>query len=190
MNLKNRIHNAMYRLITPKMLYGYKNNGRYLAKTRISNSTFIDHPSNLLIGDNVHIGHHNFIEASHGITIDEGCQITNFISMTTHSSHISIRLYGRKFPYEKQHAGYITGAIHIGAYSFIGPYSLIMPGTIIGKGCLIHAYSYVKGEFPEFSIIQGNPAKVVGDTRKIDAPYLEQNPELKTWYNEWAKESK
>ena len=82
--------------------------------------------------------------------------------------------------------GYVTGGVHIGKYSFIGPHSTIMPGTKIGKGSLVHAYSYVKGEFPDFSIIGGNPAIVLGDTRTSDRALLDQYPELNSMYNEWT----
>ena len=61
--------------------------------------------------------------------------------------------------------GYIQGKVNIGKYTFIGPHSTIMPNTTIGKGCIVSAYSYVKGNYPDFSIISGNPAKIVGDTR-------------------------
>ncbi len=187
MSFKNTIHNAIFKWVRPRMLFGIRHHGKYLAKTRISTSTFIDHPGKLELGNNVHIGHHNFIEASNGITIEEGCQITNFISITTHSSHIAIRLYGNHYPEVSTHEGYLRGSVRIGSYTFVGPYTLIMPGTSIGRGCLIHAYSYVKGDFPDFSVIAGNPAKVIGDTREIDKPYLEKNPDLKTWYEQWAK---
>lgn len=185
---KNRIHNFIFRWLRPRMLYGVRNNGRYLRNTRISTSTFIAHPANLMLGDRVYIGHHNFIEASNGITIGEGCQITNFVTITTHSSHQSIRLYGPHYQSAGQHTGYVTGPVYIGAYTFIGPYSLLMPGTIVGKGSLIKAGSYLKGEYPDFSIISGNPATVTGDTRDLDRPLLEENPELANFYRQWAND--
>jgi acetyltransferase-like isoleucine patch superfamily enzyme len=83
--------------------------------------------------------------------------------------------------------GYMRGSVHIGKYTFVGPHSVIMPGTKIGKGSIVAAYSMVKGEFPDFSIIAGTPAKVIGDTRKVDEPYLMANPELQKYYDEWAK---
>jgi acetyltransferase-like isoleucine patch superfamily enzyme len=170
----------------PQIIWGYKNpGGRYCKNTRISNSTFIDYPENLSLGDNIFIGHYNFIEASHGIKIEEGCQITNFISITSHSSHISIRLYGRHYTEFNNHEGFVNGKVRIGKYTFIGPHTVIMPRSDIGKGCIISAFSYVKGAFPDFSIIQGNPAKVIGDTRELDKEYLDQNPELKKFYDEW-----
>jgi acetyltransferase-like isoleucine patch superfamily enzyme len=189
MRLKNWLHRKILSLFSPRMIYGYYSHGKLLSRTRISNSTWIDYPQNLEIADNVHIGHHNFIEASHHITIEEGCQITNFITITTHSSHISVRLYGNLTPPDNPPKGYMTGPIRIGKYTFIGPYSLIMPGTTIGKGCLVHAYSMVKGVFPDFAVIKGNPARVVGDTRELDVPWLEKYPEMKGLYNQWVVSS-
>lgn len=161
--------------------------GEKITNTSIGNTTFIDFKENFKISDNTYIGHHNFIEASNGIELGEGCQITDFVSLTTHSSHISIRLYGSQFSNHNNHIGYIKGDIKIGKYSFIGPHTVIMPGTTIGKGSIVSAFSYVKGDFPDFSIISGNPAQITGDTRQLDKKYLDENPELVHFYNSWQK---
>ena len=161
--------------------------GKILPLTRVSNTTYIGNKENLKIADNVFIGHYNFIDASCGLTIKTGCQITNYISILTHSSHVSIRLYGKEYPNRKDHIAYLKAPVEIGEYTFVGPHSVIMPGARIGKGCLVSAYSYVKGEFPDFSVISGNPATVTGDTRNLDKPFLDANPEIKELYNEWAK---
>ncbi|MBC8487846.1 MAG: acyltransferase [Bacteroidetes bacterium] len=188
MSIKYRIWKKFAFLTQPRMIWGYKRyDGIYLKNTRISNTTFIDNPDKLKIEDHVFIGHFNYIEASNGISIKEGCQITNFISITSHSSHFSIRLYGKHYVDFESHKGYIKGSVIIGKYTFVGPHCVIMPDTIIGKGSIVVAYSNVQGRFPDFSIIKGNPAKVVGDTRNLDSKYLKQNPELKDFYNEWAE---
>lgn len=169
------------------MVWGYRDRkGALLSRSRISNTTFIDYRHNLELGDNVFIGHYNFIDASNGLTISEGCQVTNYISILTHSSHISIRLYGKHYGTIPEMKGYVKGKVHIGAYTFVGPHSVIMPGTTIGKGSIVSAYSYVQGDFPDFSIIAGNPAKVVGDTRAMDKPYIDKDEELKRYYEEWS----
>ena len=184
------IHKIIRRIFpgrAPMMMSKIRDNHKkVIAKTRISNSTFIDHPLTLELEENVYIGHFNFIEASQGLKIMEGVQITSFITITTHSSHQSIRLYGNAYAGADM-IGYSKGPIIIGAYTFIGPHTTIMPDTKIGKGCLVAAYSYVKGDFPDFSIISGNPAKIIGDTRTLDAPFLEENPLLKSTYDAWAK---
>jgi len=168
------------------MVGNYKrHDGVRLPNTRISNTTFFYNEENFHVGDYVFIGHHNFIDAQVGVTVEEGCQITNFVSILNHSSHTAIRLYGKAYD-EGPMVGYHSGKVHIGAYTFIGPHAIIMPNTHIGKGSIVSAYSYVRGTFPDFAIISGNPAVVVGDTRTTDQPFLDQYPELKPLYNEWA----
>lgn len=195
MNFINRILNYIFpgrysrrlRRSIPKMIYAYKHRGVVLEDTRVSNSTVITDEANLDLADNVFIGHYNFIESSNGLSIEEGVQITNYISVLTHSSHISIRLYGSQYRRHSDLIGYKKGSVTIGAYSFIGPHSTILPGTRIGKGCLVSAYSLLKGEYPDFSIISGNPATVVGDTRELDKPFLEAHPELNNFYKQWGE---
>ena len=186
--VKNRIRYTLNTLFQPQMVYGYTSpNGVKLSNTRVSNTTVLDNEKHLELEDNVFIGHFNYIDATNHIIIREGCQITNYISLLSHSSHQSIRLYGGDYRNYSDLIGYVKGSVEIGAYSFVGPHSVIMPGTKIGKGSLIAAYSYVSGEFPEFSVIAGNPAKVVGDTRASDEAMLQKHPELKEYYTAWAK---
>lgn len=185
--LRNYIENKLVRLYKPRMINGYKRfDGVFLPNVRISNTTFIDHSKNLKIDDDVFIGHHNFLEASNGIEIEEGVQITNFVSIVTHSSHNAIRLYGKSYSSTKAELAYLKGKVCIGKFSFIGPHVTIMPKTNIGKGCIVSAYSYVSGDFPDFSIIKGNPAVIVGNTRENDAKFLANNPEFQSLYKEWA----
>jgi acetyltransferase-like isoleucine patch superfamily enzyme len=181
-----RLHYYLFKWFSPLMVKILRDRaGNKLANTRISNTTYIGNPEKLNCADHVFIGHFNFIDASNGLEIDEGCQITNYVSILTHSSHSSIRLYGRNYQGSEM-IGYLKGSVSIGKYTFVGPHSVIMPGAKIGKGCIVSAYSMVKGDFPDFSIISGNPAKVIGDTRELDEPYLREHPELIQFYSEWA----
>lgn len=173
----------------PAMLYGYKvPGGAYLPHTRVSNTTFIGCRKQLQIADHVFIGHFNFLDCCNGVCIGEGCQITNYISILTHSSHLAIRLYGKSFSETRDLVTYKKGSVEIGRYTFIGPHSVIASGTKIGKGSIVSAFSYVKGNFPDFSIISGNPATVTGSTKYLDQPYLENHSELKKWYDAWVSD--
>jgi acetyltransferase-like isoleucine patch superfamily enzyme len=91
-------------------------------------------------------------------------------------------LHASSYANVKNHIGYERGSIEIGEFTFVGPFSVIMPSTKIGKGCVVAAHSYVKGDFPDYSVIAGNPAKVVGDVREKDNALLEEYPELKNTY--------
>lgn len=179
----------IFKWFRPVMIGNFRRfDGVKLPRTRISNTVSLQGYEHFNVGDNVYIGHYNFIDASNYLTIEEGCQITNYVSVLTHTSHIAIRLYGKKYGKVGPMKAYGVGSVSIGKYTFVGPHTVIMPNTKIGKGSLISAFSYVKGEFPDYSIIAGNPAIIVGDTRNMDKTYLEQYPELQAYYDEWSKE--
>ena len=49
----------------------------------------------------------------------------------------------------------------IGENSFIGFGAVIQAGTILGKQCIVGSNSVVRGIYPDYSVIVGNPRKVV-----------------------------
>lgn len=183
----NNLRRRFASMFKPTMLYGFRrSDGALMKNTRYGSTTLFAGKEQLHIEDHVFINHYCFVDGSNGLRIGEGVQVCCWVSLLTHSSHISIRLYGSRYGGTEM-KGYVKGAVEIGDYTFIGPHAIVMPNTRIGKGCIISAYSYVKGDFPDFSIIAGNPALVVGDTRTIDLPHLQAHPELLQHYNAWAK---
>ena len=187
----NRLRRRLWHTLFFRMLFGEVQQGRALPHTRISPSTCIEHEDRLTLEDDVFIGHFNFIEASSGITIGTGTQITNFISIISHSTHRSVRvaarLSGVPLPAEDgSQPSDIRAPIAIGAHCFIGPHSVIEAGTVLGKGCLVTAGSRVRGTFADFAVISGNPAQVMGDTRMQDAQWLAAHPQYLPAYESWA----
>ena len=67
--------------------------------------------------------------------------------------------------------------VSIGENSFIGAGAVILPGTKIGKFCIIGAGSVVKGNIPDYSIVVGNPCKIINDTRKFGEKFLVRSKE-------------
>ena len=183
----NRLRRRVARLLFFRMLFGEASHGRSLPHTRISAASCIEHEDRLSLGDHVYIGPFNFIEASGGITLEEGVQITSHVSITTHSSHRAMRVLGREYvKWTGERPGWVAGPVHIGAYSFIGPQVLIEAGTRLGRGTLVRAGSVVRGEFPDFAVLDGRPARVVGDARQRDEALLQRYPELRAHYDAWA----
>lgn len=169
--------------LKPQIIGGFKNQRSGNPDgVRISNTTHISYPAQLNLESHVFIGHFNYIDCQVETRIGEGTQVTNYVSILNHSSHHTIRMFGKSYAEKYSSFKENTGSVDIGKYCFIGPHSVIMPETKIGKGCIVSAYSLVKGEFPDYSILKGNPAVIVGDTRKIDAELLERHPELREFY--------
>jgi acetyltransferase-like isoleucine patch superfamily enzyme len=183
----SKILNFLSVFSRPYMVYGYtsKYNGKFLKNTRISSSTAINSPQNLNIADNVWIWHHSILDASNGIKIGNGCQIGAYVGIFTHSSHIAIRLMGDKYIQAsiEDRIGYVSGNVEIGDYVFIGSSTLLFPGTIIGKGCLILPGSYVRGTILPYSIVSGNPAKVIGTIDKLDKDFLNHDVVLNNYFD-------
>jgi acetyltransferase-like isoleucine patch superfamily enzyme len=175
----------------PRIVYGWQNaKGAYRPNTRVSTHTCFEEPQGIELGDHVFIGHFNRIDGSNGLVIQEGVQVTNYVSVLSHSSHRSVRIMGRRYAGHADPVGYVRRATEVGAYSFIGPHSIVAPGARIGKGVIVQAFSFVSGEVPDFAIVgpqaPGQPAVVVGDTRDMDAALLAQHPELQPVYAQWA----
>ena len=160
----------------PRMIYGYQNKvtGVFHKYTRISDSTRLVYPKNIDIEDNVWVGHFSILDGIHGIHIGEGSQLAAWIGVYTHSSHVAIRLYGKEYPNipAEDRIGYMRGPVHIGPFCFLGAGVIVLPGVTLGKGCLVKPGAVVRESAPDFSVIEGNPGKIVGDSRKYDVRYL------------------
>lgn len=111
------------------------------------------------IGAGVYVGPFAAIRGDFGeIVISDGCNI---------QEHVMIHMFPgiTVFLEEDVHVGHgamIHGA-HIGRNSLIGMNSVIMDDTRIGSECIIGAMAFVKegSNFPDRSLIVGNPAKIV-----------------------------
>lgn len=160
----------------PKV-YAVEKNGK---KLYLSNLIDVSHWNKLDIGNNVFIWHFTILDTFNGIKIGDDCQIGTRVGIFTHSSHHSIRYYNKEYHEVcfDEHKGRVRGSVEIGDNTFVGANAIIMPNTKIGKGCIVSGFSYVQGKFEDFSIISGNPAKRVGDVRKVDYKFLKANPEL------------
>ncbi len=179
----NRWRRRLAHALLFRMVFGER--GR--PHTRIAPSTCIEGEACLTLADHVFIGQFNFIDASAGLVIEEGVQISNFCSILTHSTHNALRINGRHFATAGgQPPGYVKAPVRLGAYSFVGAHCLIEPGSQLGKGAMLCAYAQLRGIAPDFAIMAGQPARQVGDTRVRDAVLLARHPELREAYEAWA----
>jgi acetyltransferase-like isoleucine patch superfamily enzyme len=179
--------NVLAALRRPFMVYGYwdRSSGKFRKNTRVSSSAVISDKAQVFIADHVWVWHHTIIDGSNGVTIEEGCQVGAWVGIFSHGSHIAVRLYGKEYIKVPREArkGYTRGAVHIGPYCFIGAGALIMPGVVLGKGCLVSAGAMVTKSAPDYSILRGSPAQVVGDVRDLDKKFLKDRKIRKTYFD-------
>jgi len=102
------------------------------------------HHENLKLGKGVDIGAFSYLNALHGITIDDDVQI---------GSHCSI--YTISTIDEK------TGPVRLKRNCRIGSHSVVMPGVTIGENAVVGAFSFVNKDVPDNAVAYGVPAKVV-----------------------------
>lgn len=185
--LRRGVVGVMRWLMAPRMLYGYRrHDGVYLDRTRMSSTVVVQGAQGLDIANDVFVWHHTILDASYGLTIGTGCQIGSYVSILTHSTHAAIRINGDGYYGAFEPPGYVKAPTTLGEYVFVGPHAVISPGAQVGRGVLIKAYSLVVGTVPDFAIVEGQPAKVVGDTRRLDASLLKKYPTLEAAYRRWA----
>lgn len=122
----------------------------------------------LKIGQNCYINNVNFSTEPYLIEIGDHVAIAAGTDLITHDGAIWC------FREELQNAD-VFGKIKLGNNVFIGNNCTILPNTIIGDNCIVGAGSTVRGQFPDNSVIVGNPAKVVL-TMSIQKLLYQQNP--------------
>ena len=189
--LSKKINPVVRWLKRPRMLWGYQNvSGPWRIRTRISDTVLLSHPENIRIEEDVFVWHYTILDGTGGLIIGRGTQIGAWVGIFTHSSHIAIRLYGEHYhevpEYEK--VAFQVKPVEVGNFVFIAAAAIILPGVKIGSGALISAGAVVNKDVAPCQVMVGNPARAVGDTRKIDSGYLLEHPELRNWYENWQSD--
>lgn len=111
------------------------------------------------IGKNVGIGYGVYIDVDGArfITIDDDVLIASQALILCHRRDLSIYSHGilqRKLPY-------IREAVKMEKNSTLGMRSILMPGVTIGEGAVVGSGSVVTKDVHPFTIVGGNPAKVI-----------------------------
>lgn len=101
-----------------------------------------------------------YLDPSGGLTLAKGVVISTRVIILTHDWSFLKRCNTLSGGALRAHH-----PVEIGEDSFIGAGAIVLPGTTIGRNCIIGAGAVVKGKIEDYSIIIGNPAKKIGDTR-------------------------
>ncbi len=133
---------------------------------QIRSGAGIGHPDLVEIGNNFILGNNSLVTAnsSNGVYIGNDVGIAR--NVLIHSANHSFD--NKNIPIMKQKILSPNILFNNKNYSvvieddvWIGSQSVILPGSYIKKGCIVSSGSIVSGEFPEYSVIMGNPARVI-----------------------------
>lgn len=122
-------------------------------------ASFYD-PTNISIGEGTIIGDHAFIDGRDSVRIGNHVDIAS-----------SIMIYNGKHDYESEDFRPVFAPVVIEDYVFIGPRVIVQPGVTIGKGAIVAAGAVVAKDVPEFALVGGVPAKVIGERKRHDLNY-------------------
>ncbi len=113
-------------------------------------------PDNQLeLGSDSYVGMNSILNGFRAkLKIGKNVSIAQNVNIMVDSGPNASPAMQRIFPIEE-------GPVQIGDNCWLGANVIIMPNVNLGDYCIVAANSYVKKSFPEFSIIGGNPAKLI-----------------------------
>ncbi|MGA3160343.1 MAG: acyltransferase [Terracidiphilus sp.] len=125
---------------------------------------YSDHPT-LQIGDNTGIGHECSFTIGKLISIGSNCNLSGEITIMDSNAHDTdpAARSARKPPRPED-----VRPVIIRDDVWIGRQCIIFPGVKVGEGSVISAGSVVRTHVPPYSVVAGNPARVMFRLKKPD----------------------
>lgn len=126
-------------------------------KLGIYSGRVFDEPT-LIIGNRVSIGHQMNISCNREVVIGDDVLIAGNCTISDNDGHpldAQKRISGMPASAES------TRPVHIGNMAWIGAGVVILKGVTIGEGAIVGAGSIVTTSVPPYTVVAGNPARVV-----------------------------
>jgi len=137
---------------------------------------FVEIQKGAFIGERCKISSHTFV--CEGVTIEDECFIGHGVMFTNDRFPRATNPDGSP----QTDADWSLELTRVKRQASIGSGATIICGITIGEGALIAAGAVVTKDVPDFAVVAGCPAKVVGDVRKMAAAKKTEvpTPESKT----------
>lgn len=109
-------------------------------------------PRKLTIGTDTTIGHHAILDARGGLTIGQNVNFSTGVWIWTQQHD----------PHDPDFA-IKTAPVVVKDYAWLSCRTVILPGVTIGEGAVVAAGAVVTKDVPDYAIVGGVPAKVIGE---------------------------
>lgn len=117
-------------------------------------------PSGIEIGEDTIIGNNIFLDGRAKLKIGNHTDIAS-----------EVMIYNSEHDLESVTFKPREEAVEIGNYVFVGPRVIILPGVKVGNGAVLAAGAVVTKDVPNFAIVGGVPAKIIGERKNKDLYY-------------------
>lgn len=117
-------------------------------------------PRGISIGEDTIVGDHVFLDGRAKLKIGDHVDIAS-----------QVMIYNSEHDLTAEDFTATLAPVEIEDYVFIGPRAIIMPGVKIGRGSAVAAGAVVTHDVPDFSIVGGIPAKVIGERLNKNPKY-------------------
>lgn len=129
----------------------------FFGKVDVFSSRLLDEPT-LILKDRVDIGHAVVFVVNREIVIEEDVNVASgvvFMDTDSHPRDTAARIADQPPPLDE------IKPVRICKYSWIGQRSFILKGVTVGEGAVVGANSVVVTDVPAYTVVMGNPARVV-----------------------------
>lgn len=103
------------------------------------------------VGKGTVIGYNCELDGRKGLSIGENVNISS-----------DVKFYTLQHDYNDKNFRAVGAPVQIGDFAWISVRVIILPGVIIGKGAVVAAGAVVTKDVPDYSIVGGIPAKIIG----------------------------
>jgi UDP-2-acetamido-3-amino-2,3-dideoxy-glucuronate N-acetyltransferase len=134
--------------------------------------TFVEIQKGVSIGSKCKISSHTFI--CEGVDIEDGVFIGHGVMFTNDIYPKAVNADGDL----QTEADWQVIRTQVKSRASIGSNATILCGITIGEGALIGAGAVVTRDVPDYAVVVGVPARVVGSTREIPEVMAESSPEV------------
>lgn len=117
-------------------------------------------PDGIKIGSDTIVGYRSFLDGRSDLVVGNHVDIAS-----------EVMIYNSEHNLNSDTFEAVDGQVLIGDYVFIGPRAIILPNVKIGHGAVVAAGAVVTKDVPDFAIVGGVPAKVIGERKNKKPNY-------------------